>query len=445
MRPTLRTAIPGPNATTLVARDAKVLATTTKTAPFAAARGEGVWVEDVDGNRILDFTSGVGVTNVGYGNARVLAAIQAQAKNLIHFAGTDYYYESQVTYAERLAPLTPVPGPQKVFYTNSGTESNEAGIKLARHHTKRPQFLAFLGAFHGRSMGSLALNASKRVHREGYFPMMPGVVHVPYANPFRNPWHIDGYAHPDELVGAVLEYLDAYVCDALLPPSEIAAIVVEPVQGEGGYIVPPPTFLPRLAKWAHEKGALVILDEVQSGFGRTGKLFAAEHSGVRPDAIALAKAMANGIPMGALVFRADLDWSTSGSHSNTFGGNALASAAAIATLDALTQDRLVENAAKMGDHLKRRLAEGAAKDTRIGDVRGLGLMLATEFVKPGTKDPDPTTRNRVTEEALRRGLLLLPCGKSSLRFIPPLCITKEEADAGADIFAETLAATHAHA
>lgn len=440
MRPEIHVPVPGPKARKVVERDVAALATTTKTAPVAAASAKGVWVVDVDGNRFLDFTAGVGVVNTGYANPRVLAAIHEQAEKLIHFAGTDFYYDVQVTYAERLAKVVPGAFAKRVFYTNSGTESVEAAVKLARWKTKRPQYLGFLGAFHGRTMGSLAFNASKRVHRERYFPMMGGVVHVPFPNPYRNPWGIDGYAKPEDLTEATLDYIERFVFDALLAPTEVAMILVEPVQGEGGYIVPPKSFLPKLHKMAKDHGILLAVDEVQSGFGRTGKMFAVEHFGVAPDILALAKGIASGMPMGAMVCRADLDWDVSGAHSNTYGGNALASAAAIATLDALTLDGLVENAAVQGAHLARRLRDLAAKDSRIGDVRGLGLMLATEFVKPGGKTPDPATRNAIVEEAFKRGLVLLPCGKSGIRYIPPLSINEEEVDAGIDVLTEALKA-----
>jgi 4-aminobutyrate aminotransferase len=441
MRPQIRVPLPGPKTRAIVERDAAALATTTKSAPVAAESGHGVWIRDVDGNELLDFTSGVGVTNTGYGNPRVLRAIRDQAEKLIHFAGTDYYYEEQVRYAERLGKVAPIASPSKVFFTNSGTESVEAAIKLARYHTRRPQYLGFLGAFHGRTMGSLAFTASKRVQRERYFPTMGGVVHVPYPNPYRNPWGIDGYDHPDELVNATMQYIESFVCDALVAPSEIAAILVEVVQGEGGYVVPPMSFFPRLARFAQDNGILLLFDEVQTGFGRTGKLFAAEHTGVRPDGMATAKAIASGIPMGAFVYRAPLDWGVSGAHSNTFGGNVLACAAANATLDALVEDGLVANAATVGGYLKGRLTDLQAKDERIGDVRGLGLMLAVEFVKGPRKDPDPKTRNAIVEEAYKSGLILLPCGKSGIRFIPPLSITREEAGVGADLFGEAMART----
>ncbi|HVL47457.1 MAG TPA: acetyl ornithine aminotransferase family protein [Candidatus Thermoplasmatota archaeon] len=439
-RPLIKTPPPGPAAKAIVARDTAALMTTTKTAPVVAERAEGVWIEDVDGNRFLDFTSGVGVVNTGYANPRVVEAIQRQAAKLIHYAGTDYYYREQVELAERLAKVTPGAFAKKVFFSNSGTESNEAAIKIARYHKRRPQFIAFVGAFHGRSMGSLSLTASKIVHKQRFFPTMPGVTHVPYANPYRNPWGIDGYADGAELVNRVIDHVEN-LFSTMLPAEEIAALFVEPVQGEGGYVVPPKQFLPALRKLCDAHGILLAADEVQSGFGRTGKMFAQDHFGVASDLLSLAKGIASGVPMGAQVARADLDFDVSGAHSNTFGGNALAAAAALATLDCLEKDGLVENAAKQGKRLREGLDALKAKHDAIGDVRGLGLMLATDFVKDrASREPDAKLRDRVADEAFRRGLVLLPCGKSSLRYIPPLVVSAEEIDAGLEVLREAITA-----
>ena len=440
MKPDVKVPLPGPLASKIVERDHRALITSTKTSPIAARSAEGVWVTDVDGNRLLDFTSGIGVVNVGFSNPRVTKAIQEQAAKLVHFAGTDFYYEQQVELAERLAQVSPGAFAKKAFFTNSGTESNEAAIKVARYATRRPQFLAFVGAFHGRTMGSLSLTASKPVHKQRFFPTMPGVTHVPFPNPYRNVWGIDGYERPDELADKAIDYVET-LFGTMLPPQDVAALFFEPVQGEGGYVVPPRTFLPKLAKLMRSHGILLAADEVQTGFGRTGKMFAQEHFGVEADLLSLAKAIANGMPMGALVARADLDFDVSGAHSNTYGGNVLASAAALATLDALQQDGLVENAAKVGDHLRRRLLDLQERHEAIGDVRGLGLMLATDFVKDRrTKEPDSKLKDRVVEEAMKRGLILLPAGKSAVRYIPPLCITREEVDAGVEVLEAALKA-----
>jgi 4-aminobutyrate aminotransferase len=434
MKPEIRTPVPGPRAQKIVERDARHLITTTKTAPIVAESAKGVWVTDVDGNRFLDFAAGVGVVNCGYAHPRIVKAIQQQAEKLVHFAGTDWYYESQVDLAERLEKLTPGRFAKKVFYSNSGTESNEAAIKIAKWSTKRSQLISFQGAFHGRTMGSLGLTASKPLHKSGFFPWMPGVTHAPFPNPYRNVWGIDGYERPDELADKAIEYIENTLFTTSLPPEDVAGIWYEPVQGEGGYIVPPKTFYPKLRKLADRHGILLVGDEVQTGFGRTGKMFASEHFGVEPDIMCLAKAIANGLPMGAVVAKAELDFDVEGRHSNTYGGNTLATTAALATLDVLQQERLVENAETVGAHLKKRLVELQGKYDAIGDVRGLGLMLATDFVKDHrTKAYDLKLKDAVVEEAWKRGLILLPCGKSAVRYIPPLTITVEEADAGVEV------------
>ena len=441
MRPDVRVPIPGPAAQKIVERDSRSLITTTKTSPIAAREAHGVWVTDVDGNRLLDFTSGIGVVNVGYSHPKVVKAVQEQAAKLMHFAGTDFYYDSQVEYAERLCALTPGRFAKKVFYGNSGTESNEAAIKIAKAKEGRQHIVGFIGAFHGRTMGSLGLTASKTVHKKGFFPWMPGVAHALFPNPYRNPWGIDGYERGDELAERAIDYLETTLFGTLIPPEEVAAIFFEPVQGEGGYVVPPKSFLPKLRKLADQHGILLVADEVQTGFGRTGKMFGCEHFGVEPDIMSLAKGIASGVPMGAVVARADLDFTQSGRHSNTYGGNVLATVAALATLDALQSERMVENAASVGAHMRQRLEELQKRHDVIGDVRGLGLMLATDFVKDRrTKEPHAKLKDRIVEEAAKRGLILLPCGRSSVRYIPPLCITRDEVDAGIEILEASLKA-----
>ena len=437
-KPDIRVPVPGPAASKIVERDHRALITSTKTSPVVAKEALGSWVTDVDGNRFLDFTSGIGVVNVGHSHPKVVKAIQVQAGKLIHFAGTDFYYESQVELAERLASGTPGAFAKKVFYTNSGAESNEAAIKIAKHHTRRTQLLAFQGAFHGRTMGALALTASKTVHKQRFFPWMPGVTHAPFPNPYRNAWGIDGYANPDELADRAIAYIEE-MFNTMLPADNVAGLWIEPVQGEGGYVVPPKSFYPKLAKLAKEHDILLVADEVQTGFGRTGKLFASEHFGIEPDMVLLAKGIANGMPMGAVVARAELDFDVSGAHSNTYGGNVLATTAALAVLDVLQQDGVVQHAAKMGEHMRKRLDELAQKHETIGDVRGLGLMLATEFVTDRrTKTYDPKVKNKVVEEAMKRGLVLLPAGKSAVRYIPPLTITADEIDTGIAILDESI-------
>ncbi len=435
-RPILRTAMPGPRTRGIVARDHAVLATTTKTAPVSAVAGRGVVIEDADGNVLLDFAAGIGVLNTGHSHPRIVAAIQAQAARLIHFAGTDFYYEQQVALAERLGKIVPIKGPTKTFYTQSGTEANEAAIKVAKAANGRQMFLAFLGAFHGRTQGALALTASKRKHKEGFFPGMPGVVHTPFPNPYRNMWGIDGYDEPQELANRAIEHIEL-LFDMVLPPSDTAACFWEPVQGEGGYVVPPKMFPKMLAKVCKDNGILLVADEVQTGFGRTGKWFASEHFGVQPDITTLAKAMGSGYPIGACVMRKSLDFKEQGKHSNTYGGNVLGCTASLATLDVLEEEHLVENSAKMGKHLAKWLDEFAAQHKSIGDHRGLGLMRALEFVdKDG--EPDDKMRNQVEIGCWKRGLVTLACGKSSLRFIPALVVNESQIDGAMEILGEAL-------
>jgi 4-aminobutyrate aminotransferase len=447
-RPRLKTTIPGPRSKAIVARDDAALATTTKTAPVTAVQGRGVVVEDADGNVLLDFAAGIGVLNTGHSHPAVVAAIQRQAERLVHFAGTDFYYQQQVDLAEALAKVVPIAGPAKVFYTQSGTESNEAAIKLAKAATGRQMFLAFLGAFHGRTQGSLALTTSKPHHREGFFPTMPGVVHAPFPNPYRNAWHIDGYDDPGLLTERAVEHLETLL-EVACPAKETAAVFWEPVQGEGGYVVPPKPFPKKLKSLCEERGILLVADEVQTGFGRTGKWFACEHFGVQADIVSVAKAMGSGMPIGAAVFRADLDFKMKGKHSNTYGGNVLGCAASLATLEVLRKERLVENSAKVGRHLEKRLDELKERHGAIGDRRGLGLMQAVEFVKPGTQgpggapEPDSKMQHAVEEGCWKRGLILLACGKSSLRVIPALNVTEAQVDGAMDVLGEALKAAKA--
>ena len=440
-RPRIVTPIPGPKAKAVVARDDRFLVTTTKHAPIVAARARGAVVEDVDGNVLLDFASGIGVMNTGHGHPRVVRAIQEQAERLIHFAGTDFYYEQQAELAERLSGLVPIEGPAKTFFAQSGTEANEAAIKLAKAGTGRQMLLAFLGGFHGRTQGSLSLTSSKAVHREGFFPSMPGVVHAPFPNPYRNLWRIDGYAEPDELANRAVEHVEA-LFETILPPKDCAAMFWEPVQGEGGYVVPPKPFPRMLRRLCDAHGILLVADEVQTGFGRTGRWFGAEHFGVKADIVTVAKAMGSGYPIGAAVARASLDFKRKGQHSNTFGGNVLGCTASLATLAAIEEEGMVGNAERVGQQVGRRLKEMQEAHPRVGDTRGLGLMRALEFVTRDGK-PDAELRDRVEEACWHRGLITLGCGRSSLRLIPPLNITQEQADGGLDVLAEALKATKA--
>ncbi|HFQ95780.1 MAG TPA: acetyl ornithine aminotransferase family protein [Anaerolineae bacterium] len=418
----------------LIARDAENISPSyTRSYPFVMAKGRGSEVWDVDGNRFIDFATGIAVTNTGHSHPHVVEAIKKQADAFLHMSGTDFYYAPQIELAERLNKIVPISGPTKVFFGNSGAEAVEAALKLARWYTKRPRFIAFYKAFHGRTFGALSLTASKTVQRNGFAPLLSGVSHAFYPNPYRNPF-------PGEDPGqAALTYIENHLFKTTTPPEEVAAIIVEPIQGEGGYIVPPDNFLPGLRELADKYGILLIFDEVQTGFGRTGKMFAAEHWGVEPDIITLAKGIASGMPLGAMVARAEIMSWPPGSHASTFGGNPVSCAAALATLD-LLEGGFVEMAARSGAYLKSRLREMAERYPVMGDVRGKGLMVGVEFVKdPVSKEPWPELRNRIVEKAFEHGLLILGCGANSLRFIPALNIPEELLDEGVNLYETALA------
>lgn len=424
---------PGPEAKKIVDLDTKYLVKSTKSLPVVARRAEGVFVEDVDDNVYLDFAAGISVVNMGHVHPEITARVEEQLHKLWHFAGTDYYYREQVDAAKALTEVTPGRFAKKVFFTNSGTESNEAAIKIAKAYTKRQQFVAFIGGFHGRTQGSLSFTASRAIHHKGLFPSMPGVEHVPFPNPYRNPFGIDGYEHPDELISRTLDFIERYLFSTYAPPENIAAFLAEPVQGEGGYIVPPMNFYRQLKKMLDSHGILLIMDEVQTGFGRTGKFFGSEHFGIEPEVISLAKSIASGIPMGAIVVRDNLDFPESGLHSNTFGGNVLASVACVATIDAIKKEKAVENSEKMGKVLRKRLLELQEKYHQIGDVRGLGLMQAVDFVKDRkTKEPDTKLRDRIEYTAFQNGLLTLSTGLSAIRLIPPLIVNESQINMGVE-------------
>jgi 4-aminobutyrate aminotransferase len=436
----LRTPIPGPKAREVIERDHRFLMTTTKTAPIVAESGTGVWITDVDGNRLLDFSSGVGVAAVGYAHPEVVRAVRDQVGRLSHFAGTDYYYDVQVRLAERITKFVPGSFPKKVFFTNSGTESAEAALKIARWQRQRPIVIGLLGAFHGRTMGALSMTSSKPVQRARYMPYVGGGHHIPAPNCYRCPYKLE-YPSCDLYCAKILKEL---YFQTSIPPDDVAAMIAEPVLGEGGYIVPPPKWHTTVKSILDEHGILFIDDEVQSGIGRTGKWLAIEHHGIVPDIVTMAKAIGGGLPMGAVALRADLDFPVQGAHSNTFGGNLVAAAASLATLDVIEKDRLIDNARIQGTYLLGRLRELAGRHEEIGDVRGLGLMTATEFVKDRkTKEPAVKFRDHVLEESYRRGLILLPCGRSTLRYIPPLVVQREEIDEGIEILDAAITAARA--
>jgi 4-aminobutyrate aminotransferase len=433
--PNLVTPLPGPKAQAIIGRDSQFLSPSyTRSYPLVVASGQGSIVEDVDGNRFLDCSAGIAVVSTGHCHPQVVEAIQRQAAKLIHMSGTDFYYENMVDLAQKLAALTPGGLLRRVYFGNSGTEAIEAAIKLARYSTGRKQFVAFYGAFHGRTMGSLALTASRSGQRKNFFPVMPGVHHVPYADCYRCPYGKTVDTCAVECAQAIEDPLFRTV----LPPEEVAAIVVEPVQGEGGYLVPPKKFLDELRRIADRHGILLIFDEVQCGMGRTGKMFAAENFDAVPDIVALAKGIASGMPLSATIARADImDWPP-GSHASTFGGNPVSAAASLATIELLEQG-LIANAAAVGAHMKARLSEFPQRFPHVGDVRGLGLMIGIELVKDqATKERAPALRDRVVQMCFERGLLVLGAGPNTIRISPPLILTREQADCAVDILAECL-------
>lgn len=431
--PSLVTPLPGPKAQEIIARDHGVLSPSyTRGYPFVMRRGEGAIVEDVDGNRFLDFNAGIAVVATGHSHPRVVEAVQRQAAEFLHMSGTDFYYENMVKLAENLAAIAPGGGPRRVYFGNSGTEAVEAAIKLARYHSGKEKFIAFLGGFHGRTMGSLSFTASKSVQRKGFGNLVPGVHHIPYANCYRCAYGKQPESCGVECVKVIEETLFKHI----LPAEEVAAILLEPVQGEGGYVVPPQKFFDELQRLAHRHKILLIADEVQSGMGRTGRMFASDHFGFAPDILALAKGIASGLPLGATIARAQvMDWKP-GAHASTFGGNPVSVAAALTTLE-LLEDGLVENAARVGEHMMARLAEWPMRYPTVGQVRGMGLMIGIEFVRNReTRERAPDLRDAVERLAFDRGLLVLGAGPNTIRLSPPLVITRDQADFAIDTLEE---------
>ncbi len=429
--------LPGPQAQSLIAiNDRAVTPSLPRAYPLAVKRAAGVMVEDVDGNRFLDFAAGIAVNSTGHCHPRVVKAIQDQAARLLHICGADFYDPMYVNLAERLSNLAPGDSPKKVFLGNSGAESVEAALKLARHHTGRPHVLAFFGAFHGRTMGAVSLTASKPVYHRGFGPLLPGVTHVPYAYCYRCAYNL---SYPQCNLACV-DYIEDVLFARTIAPDEVAAIFVEPVQGEGGYIVPPDGWLAKLRALCDKYGILLVDDEVQSGIGRTGKMFAIEHWNVEPDVVCSAKALASGMPLSAMIAReAVMTWPP-GAHGSTYGGNPVCCAAAQATLDVIEGEGLMENAVQVGARLMGNLQDLAEESRLIGDVRGMGLMIGVELVT------DKETRTRAKKETsevmlacFERGLMVLPCGANSIRFSPPLVITAAQADTAFEIFADALA------
>jgi 4-aminobutyrate aminotransferase len=432
--PEIKTPLPGPRAKAIIDRDARYVSPSyTRDYPFVIARGEGALVEDVDGNRFLDCAAGIAVNSTGVSHPEVVRAITEQAQKFIHMSGTDFYYEPQVALAEELASIAPIDGEVRTFFGNSGTEAMEAAIKLSRYHTRRQGIIAFIGAFHGRSLGSLSLTASKAIQRRGFGPFMPGVYHAIFPDPYR----FNG--SPDACAAASLSFISDQILTHLISPDEVAAIVVEPIQGEGGYVVAPRAFLQGLRELTTKHGIQLVVDEVQSGMGRTGKMFACDHFGLRADVVTIAKGIASGLPLGVTCARADVMSWPPGAHASTFGGNPVACAAANVTIK-LLREHLVANAATVGEHLMWGIRTLQQKHPIIGDVRGLGLMIGIELVRDRqTKERAVTERNALVQAMFRRGVLILGAGKNSVRLAPPLVLTKAQADIVLEILDASLA------
>ena len=429
--------LPGPLGKTWIERDRQHLSPSyTRPYPFVMDRGRGTDVWDLDGHRFLDFCAGIAVCSTGHSHPKVVQAIQDQAARFIHMSGTDFYYRPEIELAERLNGIAPMTGNTRVFMTNSGAESVEAAFKLARYHSRRPRTLAYISAFHGRTMGALSLTASKAVQREGFAPLVPGVTHVPYPYCYRCPF---GCTYPDCDLHCV-QYIEDTVLKSFCPPQEVSALFAEPIQGEGGYVVPPPGYWQHIRELCDKYGILLVIDEIQSGMGRTGKMFAIEHWETEPDIVAVAKGIASGMPLGAIIAREQVMSWQPGSHGTTFGGNPVCCAAALATLDVI-EDGLIENAAQQGEYLLNALRDMQTRHPEIGDVRGKGLMIAVEWVKDReSKERAPKLRNQIIQECYLRGLLVLGCGQNNLRFSPPLTATRAEVNEALEILESALSA-----
>ena len=441
-RPEIKTALPGPNGKKIVEADAKFVNPAYPRPSFklVTERASGVWVEDVDGNIFLDCNAGVAVCSTGHCHPEVVKAIQEQAEQLIHICGTDYYYRHMPQLAEKLDAIVPVKSPTRTHFANSGTEAIETALKLAMHVTGREKFIGFFNSFHGRTMGSLSLTSSKAAQRKGFKRQALDVVHVPYPNEFRNPFNAADCGDGGAGQGA-LTWIEERLFKTTTPPEEVAGIVVEAVQGEGGYVPAPKNFLQGLRRICDQHGIMLIVDEVQSGMGRTGKMFACDHYGVEADIVTIAKGIASGLPLGACVARADLmNWKP-GAHASTFGGNPVCIAAALKTIE-LLEGGLVKNAAEVGEYLKAGLEKLKQKYECIGDVRGMGLMIGVEFVKDkASLKPDVELRDRVENAVFERGLILLGAGTNTIRWSPPLIITKENVDVALEIFDDAISAS----
>jgi len=435
--PRLHGPLPGPNAKRIIDADDQYLSPSyTRSYPLVAKRGRGARIEDVDGNEFLDFSAGIAVVSTGHCHPHVVEAIRKQAGELMHMSGTDFYYEGMVTLAQRMSAIAPMKGPHKFYYGNSGAEAVECAMKLARYHTGRQNFIAFYGAFHGRTMGALSLTGSKPQQKRRFAPFVPGVTHIRYPYAYRG---CQGGPQAEEAFAlGCARFIEDKLFKTTLPPEEVAGIFVEPIQGEGGYVVAPTIFMQELRKICDRHGILLIADEVQSGAGRTGKWWAIQHTGVEPDILCSAKGIASGMPLSVCMSRAEvMDWKP-GSHASTFGGNPVCIAAALATMDVL-EGGAIANAATVGAGMLERLKTWPAKHKNVGDVRGRGLMIGIEIVKDQkTREPAPELRDEIVDRAFAKGLLILGCGETSIRLAPPLVVKAEEADCALGILEECL-------
>jgi 4-aminobutyrate aminotransferase len=427
---------PGPKAREIVERDKEIISPSFGRAyPLVVERAEGNIVHDVDGNEYIDMNAGLAVCSVGHGHPKLKKAIKDQVDKFIHYSYTDFFYDDYVKLGEELSKTLPIKGKKKIFYGNSGAESIEAAMKVSRWHTERKGYIAFIGSFHGRTMGAVSLTASKPYQRRKFSPLIPGVKHVFYPYCYRCPFNLEcpncGYA--------CVDYIDDYLFKKYVPPQEIGMLIAEPIQGEGGYIVPPDGYFKKLKNLLDENGILFAVDEVQSGVGRTGKWWAIEHWGVQPDILCSAKGIAAGMPLGVMASKAEIqDW-TPGSHASTFGGNPVSCAAAAAVLDIIKSENLLENATKQGEYIKKRLMEMLEEHPIIGDVRGKGLMIGVEIVKDkSSKEATPKKTEEIMMECFRKGLAIVNCGVSVIRWMPPLIITRDLIDPSLDIFERAL-------
>ena len=433
--PMIRTRLPGPNARRIIDADERLVSPSyTRCYPLVAKYGRGIVIEDVDGNEFFDFSAGIAVVSTGHCHPEVVAAIQRQAAELIHMSGTDFYYPQLVELAERLSRIAPMPGPHRVHYANSGAEAIEAALKLARYHTKRQGLIAFHGSFHGRTMGALSLTCSKVQQRRRFSPLVPGVIHAPFPNPYRRP---AGMA-ADEYAVETARHIENVIFRTEMAPEECAAMFIEPIQGEGGYLPAPAAFMQELRRICDRHGILLVVDEVQAGMGRTGKWWSVEHSGVEPDMVCIAKGIASGMPLAALLTRAEImDW-IPGSHASTFGGNPVAIAAALATLDVLEREA-VSNAEVVGREIMQRIEAWPENLPLVGDVRGRGLMIGVELVTDKqSKTPAIAERDRVVQLAFEKGVLFLGAGPNTIRLAPPLIVTSQQASVALDVLEECI-------